>query len=194
VATNVPGGRFTTLKCDFGSEIARQNHGNDYIVSALSRWLDAHPGFRILDSMAGLVKTKKGERLTTAAPGRMKGRRALGPPSLTHQVLERPMGRRKGGIGGRTGCPRGGEDHRFHQRQAAHQIGPLQRKAQRHRSAKGMPDQINRPTPAQPFGELCRGSRGHRLQIALPVPDPGAAMAGLVKGGQRHARQGLRHA
>jgi pimeloyl-ACP methyl ester carboxylesterase len=30
-----------------------------------------HPGFRILDNMAGLVKTKKGERLTTAAPGRI---------------------------------------------------------------------------------------------------------------------------
>ena len=48
VATNVPGGRFMTLKCDFGSEFARQNHGDNYIVSALSRWLDSHPGFRVI--------------------------------------------------------------------------------------------------------------------------------------------------
>ena len=48
VATTVPGGKFTTLKCDFGSEIARQNHGNQFIVAALSRWLDDHPGFRVI--------------------------------------------------------------------------------------------------------------------------------------------------
>ena len=36
------------LRCDFGSEIARQNHGDNFIVSALSRWVDAHPGFRVV--------------------------------------------------------------------------------------------------------------------------------------------------
>jgi len=124
----------------------------------------------------------------------MKGRRAFGPPTLPHQVFKRPMPGGKGGIGGRAGRPRGGEDHRFHQRQAAHQIGPLQRQAQRHGAAKGMADQVNWPAAPQPFGKLCRDPRGQRVQVALPVPNPGPAMARLVEGRQGHPRQRLRHA
>jgi hypothetical protein len=48
VATHIPGVKLTVLHSDFASEIARQNHGNDFIVHALSRWLDLHPGVRIV--------------------------------------------------------------------------------------------------------------------------------------------------
>jgi hypothetical protein len=37
VRQNVPGGCFSVLRCDFASEIVRQNHGDDYYTQALSR-------------------------------------------------------------------------------------------------------------------------------------------------------------
>ena len=48
VRQNVPGGCFLVLRCDFASEIVRQNHGGDYYTQAKSRYCDAHPGFRVL--------------------------------------------------------------------------------------------------------------------------------------------------
>ena len=47
VIANVPDGRFRVLRMDFGSEAARQNHGEDFIVTGLTRVLadtPAHPG------------------------------------------------------------------------------------------------------------------------------------------------------
>jgi hypothetical protein len=48
VAANVPGGRFTVLRCDFASEIVRQGHGDDIYTQALSRYCDANPHFRVV--------------------------------------------------------------------------------------------------------------------------------------------------
>jgi hypothetical protein len=35
------------LRCDFGSELVRQDHGNDMVVSALSKYCDSNPVFRV---------------------------------------------------------------------------------------------------------------------------------------------------
>ena len=47
VITNVPGGRFMELSCDFGGEYAQQGHGDNIIVKALRAYCTAHPGFRV---------------------------------------------------------------------------------------------------------------------------------------------------
>jgi hypothetical protein len=48
VTKMVPGGRFMVIRCDFGSELVRQGHGNDMVVEALSRWCASRPGFRVV--------------------------------------------------------------------------------------------------------------------------------------------------
>ena len=48
VTMHLPGARFTTLRCDFGSEMARQGHGDDLIVAALATWCAQRPGFRVI--------------------------------------------------------------------------------------------------------------------------------------------------
>ncbi len=40
--------RFTTMRCDFGSEMARQGHGGDLIVAALITFCASRPGFRVI--------------------------------------------------------------------------------------------------------------------------------------------------
>jgi hypothetical protein len=47
VTRMVPGGRFMVIRCDFGSDLVRQGHGNDMIVEALSRWCASRPGFHV---------------------------------------------------------------------------------------------------------------------------------------------------
>ena len=47
VTKMVPGGRFMVIRCDFGSELVRQGHGNDMVVEALARWCASRPGFRV---------------------------------------------------------------------------------------------------------------------------------------------------
>ncbi len=38
VTKMVPGGQFMVIRCDFGSELVRQGHGNDMVMEALARW------------------------------------------------------------------------------------------------------------------------------------------------------------
>jgi hypothetical protein len=48
VKANVPGGEFRFLGCDFGSEYAKQGHGDRILVDALRQWQVLHPGFRTI--------------------------------------------------------------------------------------------------------------------------------------------------
>ena len=47
VATNVPGGRFRVLRCDFGSEYAVQGRGDDYLTAALKIFCADRPDFHV---------------------------------------------------------------------------------------------------------------------------------------------------
>ena len=48
VPRHVPGGKFTILRMDFGSEASRQGHGEDFIVQALKLWMRTRPYFRFV--------------------------------------------------------------------------------------------------------------------------------------------------
>ena len=48
VRLNVPDGHFRVLRCDFGSEYARQGHGDDYIVRDLQAFIADRPYFRVI--------------------------------------------------------------------------------------------------------------------------------------------------
>ena len=45
VPKHVSGGRFTILRMDFGSEAARQMHGDDFIVQVFKEYMTKHPYF-----------------------------------------------------------------------------------------------------------------------------------------------------
>ena len=47
ILQHVPGGRLMLLRCDFGSEYARQGRGDNILTRALSEFCDANPGIRV---------------------------------------------------------------------------------------------------------------------------------------------------
>jgi len=47
ILKHVPGGKLVLLRCDFGSEYAKQGHGDDILTRALSAFCDANPGLRV---------------------------------------------------------------------------------------------------------------------------------------------------
>jgi hypothetical protein len=47
VIQHVPGAKLRVLRCDFGSEYARQGRGDDVLTKSLSSFCDANPGIRV---------------------------------------------------------------------------------------------------------------------------------------------------
>jgi hypothetical protein len=85
----------------------------------------------------------------------------------------------------------GGEDHRFNEHQAAHEIGPGQRHAQGHRAAEGMAKEVDGRALPQSLGYGDGVGGGGVVEIGHAVPIGCATVADLVKAGEGEVRQPL---
>ena len=84
VLRNVPGAAFLILRCDFGSEVARQGHGDDTLVTALRAYCRDHPGTRVVPVAPHSQAHNKAENTWGAVHGRsytIACRARLGPPA-----------------------------------------------------------------------------------------------------------------
>ncbi len=80
----MPGGSFRVLRCDFGSEVARQSHGDDTLVAALQDWCRDNPGTRVVPVAPHSQAHNKAENSWGSVHGRSYAiacRARLGPPA-----------------------------------------------------------------------------------------------------------------